>query len=183
MSIAAGAYRKRWLRNRTNAQSDLPFEIFIVRALPGRRPGSRPRQKRSRSLVEGVDRCVLIAMVPKLPPQLANTVLSAVTTYQVFGQLLAGESAGSRLRQYGLMSIIVELHAQRIPITITSLAEITGLSRPSLEELLNPLVERGLLTESWVKNSLGRGKARQFAIAKVIAVDLGALLDSLSGQP
>jgi hypothetical protein len=122
-------------------------------------------------------------MVPKLPPQLAHSVLSAVTTYHVFGQILDGESPGSRLRQYGLMAIILELHAQRIPITITSLAEVTGLSRPSLEELLNPLVKRGLLTETWVKNALGRGKARQFAIAQVVSVDLGSLLEGLVNRP
>lgn len=74
--------------------------------------------------------------------------------------------------------LALNLHMRGRPINLTQLAEITGLTRGAID----PLVTSGVLTEAWVKNSMGRGKAREFHIANGFTVDISPMLQKLDNN-
>lgn len=84
----------------------------------------------------------------------------------ILGNPLAGETPGSRLRQYGMMVAVLDLVVRSEAITVSRIVASTGMTRGATEDLLLSLVERGLLTSGWSRNSVGRGKARTFALAE-----------------
>lgn len=86
--------------------------------------------------------------------------------FQILENPLAGETPGSRLRQYGMMVVVLDLVVRSEAITVSRIVTTTGMTRGATEELLLVLVERGLLTATWSRNSVGRGKARIFALAE-----------------
>ncbi|MNT59579.1 hypothetical protein D3C72_1971010 [compost metagenome] len=67
-----------------------------------------------------------------------------------------------------MLSLLYTLHLANIPLTLTNITERTGLTRGGAAEPIDQLVSRGLLTESWAKNALGRGKAREFGISETL---------------
>jgi hypothetical protein len=52
--------------------------------------------------------------------------------------------------------------------------EITALTRSGVKETVDLLVRRGMLSETIVKNSMGRGTARQFEISEELLEKLSS---------
>ncbi|WP_235694446.1 hypothetical protein [Brucella intermedia] len=67
-----------------------------------------------------------------------------------------------------MMNLLYSLQKAEMALTITNVTKMTGMTRKAAQEAIDPLVERGLLKESWGRTSIGRGKARQYEIAPEI---------------
>jgi DNA-binding MarR family transcriptional regulator len=72
------------------------------------------------------------------------------------------ETPGSRLRQFGMVVVLADLAVQGAPLTISTIAEVTGMTRGAVELILQSLEARGLVTTRWTKNASGRGRAKLF---------------------
>jgi len=102
---------------------------------------------------------------------------------------LEDETPAARLKQVALMTVIIveRLHLTASPITLAQLVEMTGLARNVAVQAIDAIVQRGILVESWGKNSMGRGTARQFQIAPAvlqhIASFMGASLNKAEVKP
>lgn len=77
---------------------------------------------------------------------------------------LPDETPGARLRQFGMMVVLMDLAARGAPLTITNIAETTGMTRSALEQILHALEERCLIAARWTRNSSGRGKAKLYRL-------------------
>ena len=122
-------------------------------------------------------------MTRALKTQLHNVAFSAFILHEILENPLPDETPQSRLKQIGLMSVLYMMHQAHQPITLSNIIEITELTRGGVKESIDPLVERGVLTETLGKNVMGRGTARQFKISDDIlnrlnAFDIGKEADS-----
>lgn len=79
-----------------------------------------------------------------------------------------GETASSRLKQVGLMTILYEMHNGRVPLTTANITEYTGLTRGGFDDAVELLIKRGLLEETVSLNAIGRGRSRMFHIPESI---------------
>ena len=86
----------------------------------------------------------------------------AYALQEVFDKPVEGETPQSRLKQVGMMTVLYMMHQNHEKLTLSNISQITGLTRNAVAESIDPLIERGILTETIVKNSMGRGTARQF---------------------
>ncbi|OYY75318.1 MAG: MarR family transcriptional regulator, partial [Rhizobiales bacterium 35-66-30] len=77
---------------------------------------------------------------------------------------LDDETPQSRLKQIGMMSVLYYMHQGNQRLTLTNIVELTALTRGGVTETIDQLVRRKILTETMVKNSMGRGQAREFRI-------------------
>lgn len=93
---------------------------------------------------------------------------SAIILREIMDHPLEDETRQSRLKQVGMMNILYYMHVGRTPLTVTNIINETGLTRGGVTETIDYLVQRELLTETQVKNSMGRGRARQFEIVRRI---------------
>ena len=91
-----------------------------------------------------------------------SQLFSAYALQEVFGKPVEGETPQSRLKQVGVMTVLYVMHQRHEKLTLSNIVRITGLTRNAVAESVDPLIERGILTETIVKNSMGRGTARQF---------------------
>ncbi|AWI61224.1 MarR family transcriptional regulator [Sinorhizobium fredii] len=107
-------------------------------------------------------------MTRALNLQWHSLAFSAFIFHEIVDNPLQDETPQSRLKQIGMMSVLYIMHQGHQQLTLSNIVEITGLTRTGVTETIDPLVRRGLLTEKFVKNSMGRGKARQFDIAPQI---------------
>ncbi|CCF00746.1 conserved hypothetical protein (plasmid) [Sinorhizobium fredii HH103] len=107
-------------------------------------------------------------MTRALNLQWHSLAFSAFIFHEIVDNPLEDETPQSRLKQIGMMSVLYIMHQGHQQLTLSNIVEITGLTRTGVTETIDPLVRRGLLTEKFVKNSMGRGKARQFDIAPQI---------------
>ncbi len=108
-------------------------------------------------------------MTRALNVQWHNLAFSAFIFHEIFDDPLEDETPQSRLKQIGVIGVVLYImHQGHQPLTLSNIVETTGLTRTGVTETVDPLVGRGLLTESFVKNSMGRGKARRFEIAPEI---------------
>lgn len=98
--------------------------------------------------------------------RLAYQLVQDRALYQIFNQPMEDETPGSRLRQFGMVIVLIDLHIRGQAGTVTKIVDVTGMTRGAVEEVLRPLGERGLVKSTWIKNSIGRGKARLFFIAQ-----------------
>lgn len=75
-----------------------------------------------------------------------------------------------------MMTVLYMMHQNHEKLTLSNICRITGLTRNAVAESVDPLIERGILTETIVKNSMGRGTARQFEFRPEIfdSLKLGA---------
>ncbi|MEI2298725.1 MarR family transcriptional regulator [Ensifer sp. MJa1] len=92
-----------------------------------------------------------------------SQLFSAYALQEVFDKPVEGETPQSRLKQVGMMTVLYMMHQNHEKLTLSNISKITGLTRNAVAESIDPLIERGILTETIVKNSMGRGTARQFA--------------------
>ena len=72
-----------------------------------------------------------------------------------------------------MMTILYTMTQAHQKLTLSNIIEVTELTRSGAKETVDLLVKRGMLKETMVKNSMGRGTARQFEIS-------GELLTKLS---
>ncbi|SES42307.1 MarR family transcriptional regulator [Rhizobium sp. NFR03] len=93
---------------------------------------------------------------------------AAMILREIMDNPLKNETASSRLKQIGLMSVLYYMHLANKKLTIANIIEETGLTRGGIWEAVDFLIQRKLLTETQIKNSLGRGRARQFDIPQTI---------------
>jgi hypothetical protein len=113
-------------------------------------------------------------MTRALKTQLHNVAFSAFILHEILDNPLPGETPQSRLKQIGLMSVLYMMHQAHQPLTLSNIIEITQLTRTGVKETIEPLVGRGVLTETLGKNVMGRGTARQFKISEDILNRLNA---------
>lgn len=97
-----------------------------------------------------------------------NTGFVTLATHEIMSKPLPDETPNSRLRQLGMINLLYSLQKADMALTITNVTEVAGMTRKAAQEAIDPLVVRGLLNESWGRTSIGRGKARQYAIAPEI---------------
>lgn len=91
-----------------------------------------------------------------------NQLFSAYALQEILEKPIEGETPQSRLKQVGMMTVLYMMHQGHEKLTLTNIVRITGLTRNAVTESVDPLVARGILQETLVKNSMGRGTARQF---------------------
>lgn len=85
-----------------------------------------------------------------------------LTLHSILTVHLRDETPGSRLRQFGMMAVLIELAANGTPLTVSAVTTVTGMTRGAAELILKSLEERGLIKHHWTRNSIGRGKARTY---------------------
>jgi len=111
--------------------------------------------------------------------KLGFQLIHDVMLHMVMGFALVGETPGARLRQYAMVTVILDLHCKAEPITVSNIVAVTGMTRGAVVEVLGSLEGRGLVETSWTKNSMGRGQARVYRITGQLTVDINGLLDNL----
>jgi len=104
-----------------------------------------------------------------------NLSFSALILRLILDNPLNDETAQSRLKQIGMMSVLYYMHQGNKRLTLTNIVELTSLTRGGVTETIDQLVSRKILTETMVKNSMGRGQAREFKIAPEIFKRLRSL--------
>lgn len=107
-------------------------------------------------------------MTSTLTTQWHSLSFAAFILHEIMDHPQEDETPQSRLKQVGMMSVLYIMNQAHQALTISNIVEITKLTRMGVTETIEPLVKRGILTETFVKNSMGRGKARQFEIAPEI---------------
>ncbi|AWM28138.1 hypothetical protein AOX55_00005361 (plasmid) [Sinorhizobium fredii CCBAU 25509] len=112
-----------------------------------------------------------------------SLAFSAFIFHEIVDNPLQDETPQSRLKQIGMMSVLYIMHQGHQQLTLSSIVEITGLTRTGVTETIDPLVRRGVLTEKFVKNSMGRGKARQFEIAPTILEKIRGFQQDSTSDP
>lgn len=104
-----------------------------------------------------------------------NLSFSALILRLILDNPLADETPQSRLKQIGMMSVLYYMHQGHQRLTIMNIVELTALTRGGVIETIDQLVRRKILTETIVRNSMGRGQARELKIAPDIFKRLRAL--------
>ncbi|HQS49944.1 MAG TPA: MarR family transcriptional regulator [Xanthobacteraceae bacterium] len=104
-----------------------------------------------------------------------NITFSALILRLILDNPLEGETPQSRLKQIGMMSVLYYMHQANRPLTIMNIVEFTALTRGGVTEAIDQLVRRKIVTESIVRNSMGRGQARELKISPDIFKRLRAL--------
>ncbi|MEY9773122.1 transcriptional regulator [Sinorhizobium fredii] len=122
-------------------------------------------------------------MTRALNLQWHSLAFSAFIFHEIVDNPLQDETPQSRLKQIGMMSVLYIMHQGHQQLTLSSIVEITGLTRTGVTETIDPLVRRGVLTEKFVKNSMGRGKARQFEIAPTILEKIRGFQQDSTSDP
>lgn len=101
-----------------------------------------------------------------------NLTFSALILRKVLDNPLDDETPQSRLKQIGMMSILYYMYIGNQSLTLSSIVEITQLTRGGVSETVDQLIKRRLLTETLTTNSMGRGRAREFKIAQELFKEL-----------
>ena len=96
---------------------------------------------------------------------------------------LPGETAASRMKQIGMMTIMHHMAVTGIETTATNIVKNSGISRPSLSEVLQPLVDRKLLREEIRRNALGHGKVLVYHFDDALSEAMSAMLQPVADLP
>ncbi|WP_331375376.1 helix-turn-helix domain-containing protein [Sinorhizobium chiapasense] len=102
-----------------------------------------------------------------------NIAFNGLILQEIVDHPLDDETPQARLKEIGMMTVLYAMSQAHQPLTLTNISELLKLTRSGAKETVDLLVKRGMLTQTMVKNSMGRGTARQFEISK-------ELLDKLS---
>jgi DNA-binding MarR family transcriptional regulator len=113
-------------------------------------------------------------MTRALKPQWHNLAFSGLILHEILDHPLDDETPQARLKQVGMMTILYSMNQSHQKLTLSNIMEITALTRSGVKETVDLLVKRGMLKESLVKNSMGRGTARQFEISEKLLEKLSA---------
>lgn len=106
-------------------------------------------------------------------PELQNQRVSVLALEEVLDKPVDGETPQSRLKQVGMMTVLYMMHQRGEKLTLANIKEVTGMTRNTAKESIDPLVARGILLETIVKNSVGRGTAWQYEFCPEISERLG----------
>ena len=104
-------------------------------------------------------------MASTLSAQSQNLAFSGRVMREIMDNPVEAETPQARLKQVGMMMVLHSMVQAQQSLTLTSIMEITHLTRSGVKETIDQLIARQMLTETMVKNALGRGMARQFEIA------------------
>lgn len=105
-------------------------------------------------------------MASNLSERWQNQALAHFGLREILEKPLEDETPQSRIKQIGLLNVLYMMHQAHEPLTLASVIKITGMTRGGVIETIDLLVRRGILTETLGKNSMGRGTARQFELAR-----------------
>lgn len=105
-------------------------------------------------------------MAGNITERLRNQALALFGLREILEKPLENETPQSRIKQIGMLNVLYMMHQTHEPLTLASVIKITGMTRGGVLETMDQLVERGILTETLGKNSMGRGTARQFEFAR-----------------
>lgn len=105
-------------------------------------------------------------MTSALKKQWQNLAFSGLILHEILDHPLEDETPQARLKQVGMMTILYTMSQAHQKLTLSNIIEITELTRTGVKETVDLLVKRGMLSETMVKNSMGRGTARQFEISE-----------------
>ena len=97
--------------------------------------------------------------------QLQNLAFSGLILQEILDNPFEDETPQARLKEIGMMTVLYTMTQAHQALTLTNMVEVTGLTRSGVKETVDLLVRRGMLKETIVKNSMGRGTARQFEIS------------------
>ncbi|GAA3102341.1 transcriptional regulator [Rhizobium viscosum] len=113
-------------------------------------------------------------MTRALKTQWHNLAFSGLILHEILDHPLEDETPQARLKEIGMMTILYTMTLANQRLTLSNIIEVTALTRSGAKETVNLLVERGMLKETIVKNSLGRGTARQFEISEELLKKLSS---------
>ncbi|UXN57780.1 MarR family transcriptional regulator [Phyllobacterium zundukense] len=105
-------------------------------------------------------------MTRVLRSHLQNVAFSGLVLQEILDRPLDDETPQARLKEIGMMTVLYAMSQAHQPLTLTNISELLKLTRSGAKETVDLLVRRGLLNETMVKNSMGRGTARKFEISK-----------------
>jgi Fic family protein len=106
-------------------------------------------------------------------PELQNQRVSVLALEEVLDKPVEGETPQSRLKQVGMLTVLYMMHQRGETLTLANIKVVTGMTRNTAKESIDPLVARGILRETIVKNSVGRGTAWQYEFCPEIFERLG----------
>ena len=105
-------------------------------------------------------------MASKLSDRWQAQALSVFAVREILDKPLRDETAQSRIKQMGMISVLYMMHQAHENLTLSNIINFTGMTRGGVIETIEFLVKRGILIESRGKNSMGRGTARQFEFSQ-----------------
>ena len=107
-------------------------------------------------------------MASNLSERWQSQALAHYGLREILEKPLEDETPQSRIKQIGMLNVLYMMHQAHEPLTLSSIIKITGMTRGGVIETIDLLVQRGVLTETMGKNSMGRGTARQFEFARSV---------------
>lgn len=113
-------------------------------------------------------------MTRALKTQWHSLAFSGLILHEILDNPLEDETPQARLKQIGMMTILYTMTQAHQKLTLSNIIEVTELTRSGAKETVDLLVRRGMLTETMVTNSMGRGTARQFEISTDLLKKLSA---------
>ncbi|NEJ73391.1 MarR family transcriptional regulator [Rhizobium phaseoli] len=113
-------------------------------------------------------------MTSAFKTQWHNLAFSGLVLHEILNHPLDDETPQARLKQIGMMTILYTMTQAHQKLTLSNIIEITELTRSGVKETVDLLVKRRMLDETMVKNSMGRGTARQFEISQDLLNKLSA---------
>lgn len=117
-------------------------------------------------------------MARAMKTQWHSLAFSGLILHEILDHPLEDETPQARLKQVGMMTIIYSMNQAHQKLTLSSIMEVTALTRTGVKETVDLLVKRGMLNETIVKNSMGRGTARQFEISEGLLKKLSSFNES-----
>ncbi|ENN85542.1 conjugative transfer repressor protein RctA [Rhizobium freirei PRF 81] len=119
----------------------------------------------------------LNSMTRALKTQWHNLAFSGLILHEILDHPLEDETPQARLKEIGMMTILYTMTQAHRTLTLSNIIEVTELTRSGAKETVNLLVKRGMLNETMVTNSMGRGTARQFEISTDLLKKLSSFAD------
>ncbi|NLS07191.1 TrmB family transcriptional regulator [Rhizobium sp. P32RR-XVIII] len=107
-------------------------------------------------------------MAPRGSITLDSFAFSALASRMILDDRLPDETAQARLKQIGMLNVLQYMLELGRELTVSAIVTETGLTRTGVNEVLEPLVRKGLLVERVGTNAMGRGKARFFEISPAL---------------
>lgn len=117
-------------------------------------------------------------MTRALKTQWHNLAFSGLILHEILDHRLEDETPQARLKQIGMMTILYTMSQAHQQLTLSNIIEVTELTRSGVKETVDLLVRRGMLKETMVKNSMGRGTARQFEISEELLKKLSSFVSN-----
>ncbi|MBB2671387.1 UNVERIFIED_ORG: DNA-binding MarR family transcriptional regulator [Rhizobium etli] len=117
-------------------------------------------------------------MARAMKTQWHSLAFSGLILHEILDHPLEDETPQARLKEVGMMTIIYSMNQAHQKLTLSSIMEVTALTRTGVKETVDLLVKRGMLNETIVKNSMGRGTARQFQISEGLLKKLSSFDES-----